>query len=282
MYPCPRLVFEQIDFTSKITGVTGIKEYYGICTKYMSVNESVMGECFNGKTNFDEIISAITDKYTVDQESKHNLLEYWSFSSRVLELLPWEVSWVLRFSNYHPYDESYWGKVSFANLPKTPWNTPSWLSNRRSYYMVSDNTHNMNRDYCSDIIKRFNFCTDLIDEGLKFAEKTAVTESYNFIMKTQKESSLLLKSLIKCRLNHLLLSLEMEHLRNGESVLSFIFKLLNDEKENALYLIDLVQKSEIPYMISTEIINRGIISIDEFIDDVKKGENFVLNKHINF
>ncbi len=282
MYPCPRLVFEQIDFTSKIKGVTGIKEYYGICTKYMSVNESVMGECLQGRTDFNEIINKLTEEYTADQESKHNLLEYWSFSSRVLELLPWEVSWVLRFSNYHPYDDSYWGKVSFANLLKTPWNTPSWLSNRRSYYMVSDNTHNMNRDYCSDIIKRFNFCIELIDEGLKFAEKTAVIEPYKFIMQTQKESSSLLKSLIRCRLNHLLLSLEMERLRNSESVLPVILNLLNDERKNALYLIDLTQKSEIPYMLKTEIINRGLISIDDFIDDVKKGESFVLKKHNNF
>jgi hypothetical protein len=281
MYPCPRLVFEQIDSTSKIKGVTGIKEYYGICTKFMSVNETVMGEYFNGNFNYDEIINNTADEYTPDKESKNLLLKYWSFSSRVLELLPWEVSWVLRFSNYHPYDEAYWGKVSFANLMKTPWNTPSWLSNRRSYYMVTDNTVNMNSEYCSDIIKRFNFCIELINEGLEFAEKVTVCEPYDFILKTQIESTHMLKSLIMCRLNHLLLSLKMEQLRNGRAVLSDISDLLIKEKENALYLINLIKNSKIHYMLNIETINRGINSINEFIGNVNEGESAVLNKYNN-
>ena len=282
MYPCPRLVFEQIDTTSGIKGVTGIKEYYGICTELMSVNETVMGEYLNGNGNYDEIINNTADEYTPDKESKNLLLNYWSYSSRVLELLPWEVSWVLRFSNYHPYDEAYWGKVSFANLMKTPWNTPSWLANRRSYYMVTDNTVNMNKEYCSDIIKRFNFCIELIDDSLKFAEKATVYDSYNSIIKTQTESSCLLKSLIRCRLNYLLLSLNMEKLRNGQAVLQDISDLLTNEKENAVYLINLIKDSKVHYMLNTETISRGIISINEFIDNVNKGESSVLSKYNNF
>ncbi len=279
MYPCPRLVFEQIDAAVKTRGVSGIKEYYGICTRFMSVNESVMGRYFNGTEVYDDMIGSVADEYTFDGESKKNLLLYWSFSSRILELLPWEVSWVLRFSNYHPYDPAYWGKISFAGLMKTPWLTPSWLSNRRSYYMVTDNTHNMNRAYCSDIVKRFGICLDLTDEGLRCLEKTMVYESYTFMIKTQKESSLLLKSLIICRLNYLLLSLGMDRLREGEPTLPDIKNILLRERKNALYMIGLAEESAIPYMIKTDLIHAGITVIDEFIGDLRNGENYILTKY---
>lgn len=279
MYPCPRLVFEQINYTSQIDGVTGLKEYFGICTKYMSVNERIMVECFAGNVDYNLMIENAAQEYTSDNISKGFLLKYWEKSSRALEILPWEISWVMRFSNYHPYDENYWGKVSFANLMKTPWNTPSWLSNRRSYYMVTNNSDNLNNEYCQDIIKRFDICLELINDGIKFAQQVLVNEKFEEEIKFKIESSCLISSLIKCRRNHLLLSLEMEKLRNGEVVLPAISDVLSDERENAFYLLNLVKNSPIPYMLNIETIEKGIKVIDEFIDNVKMGAEAVLLKY---
>jgi hypothetical protein len=139
----------------------------------------------------------------------------------------------------------------------------------------------MNKEYYSDIIKRFNFCIELLDDGLKFAEKVTVYDPYNFILKTQTESTCLIKSLIRCRLNYLLLSLNMKKLRNGQTVLQDISNLLIKEKENARYMINLIKNSKIHYMLSAETISRGINSINEFIDNVNKGEGAVLNKYNN-
>lgn len=276
MYPCPRLVFEQIRFTSALPGVTGIKEYYGICPQYMSINEKVMSACLKGEENYDAIIRQLAGEYTQQQEL---LSKFWSLTSRALELLPWEISWVMRFYNYPPYDPSYWGKVSFGNMMKTPWNTPSWFSNRRSYYMISDDTRNLTDAYCKDILKRFCKCVQLMEEAVAAAKQIAVEPGKKWEFSLQVESVLLLKALIQCRRNHLRLSLAMQKLREAGQNMEEIQEILKEELNNAENLKALLGHSAVPYMLDQKKIQEGIQSILIFMDDTRLGKDYVIQQH---
>lgn len=261
MYPCPRLVYEQISVTSSIPGVTGLKEYYGICPKYMSINEKIMGRCFEGQTDFNQMIEDLACSYTDDIST---IIKFWETTSRVLELFPWELSWVMRLYNYHPYDKAYWGQVSFGNLMRTPWNTPSWLSNRRSYYMVSADTVNLTPAYCKDLVKRFQKCIELMDRAAEIAHSIKVKEEVQQEFDTQNESVYLIRLLAVCRLNHLRLSLAMEKLREHGGSTECLCQILSSELENAKALKDLIHSSKIPYMLDESTIDDGIELIQAF------------------
>lgn len=265
MYPCPRLVYEQISITSSIPGVTGLKEYYGICPKYMSINEKIMGRCFEGQTDFNQMIEDLACSYTDDIST---IIKFWETTSRVLELFPWELSWVMRLYNYHPYDKAYWGQVSFANLMRTPWNTPSWLSNRRSYYMVSADTVNLTPAYCKDLVKRFEKCIELMDRAMELANSIKVKEEVRQEFDTQIESVYLIRLFTVCRLNHLLLSLSMDRLRNQSGSVEDIRCILTSELDNAAAFKDLIRTSTIPYMLNETIIDDGIELIQAFRHEV--------------
>lgn len=276
MYPCPRLVYEQISITSSIPGVTGIKEYYGICTRYMSINEKVMGECFQGKLDYEEMIQRLALEYTHETEK---IVEFWETAARVLELFPWELSWVMRLYNYHPYDKSYWGQVAFGDLMRTPWNTPSWKSNRRSYYMVSADTVNLTIDYCKDLKKRFYKCIELMDTAMRLAYTIDIRDEAKEEFNIQIESVYLISLFTKCRLNHLRLSLAMEKFRKTDSALAEIRQVLADELENAMDFKTLIHKSKVPYMLYEDVIQEGIKQICIFMEEVKDGGRGILENH---
>lgn len=279
MYPCPRLVFEQIDMASRIQGVTGVKEYYGLCPQYMSVNEKVMGKRLLDTDNYDRIIKELAMDYSSTDPEDSRLLEFWSITSRVLELVPWELSWAMRMYNYHPYDKEYWGQVNFGDLMKTPWKTPSWLSNRRSYYMVSSDTKDLTKEYCKDIDKRFKKCIELLDQALEISQELYIKSEYQAEIDLQKESVCLLKFFLYCRWNHLKLSVAMAQLRAEDHDLEELRCILFEELNNANNLKMLIESSDIPYMLSPETIESGIWLIKEFMEEIELGRDTVLLNH---
>lgn len=204
-YPCPRLVYEQITSVSLLDGITGIKEYYGICQSHMGLNEAALGYCLSEKNiGFDAFITDMAAKYAKDKESAGDLLSGWELASHTLELLPWELSWVMRTGNYHPYDLSYYGKIGFYELMRTPWDSPSWLSNRRSYYMVTKDDSNISDTYSQDVIKRLEICFGYMDEICGLLCRAQPKDAYNLQLSRQVYSVKVLKLTLKCRYYHLL------------------------------------------------------------------------------
>lgn len=284
-YPCPRLIYNQLDAFTRLDGICGIKEYFGWVTQYMSVNEKVVKAFLTGAkfVSFDGMISNIAQNYVCEENDELKLLRFWEFGSRILELIPWELSWVMRFSNYHPYDISYWGEISFKDLMKTPWNTPSWLSNRRSYYMIVDDTHNFTNDTAVDVRKRLEKVIELIENalgiltGVEFRAGKADKE-----IKMQCEAMIMLKYLIICRLNHLKLSILVEHVREAENPSTYdqeLIEILNDEKENAKNLLNLLNSTDKPYLLEREKISQGIDKIDSYMKIAKKGSEGFINEY---
>ena len=209
-YPCPRLVYEQLESVSLIEGITGIKEYYGICQSHMGVNEEALGYCLSeNNPDFGAFIKNIAEKYAIpgDAESANGLISAWELASHTLELLPWELSWVLRTGNYHPYDLSYYGKTGFYELMRTPWNSPSWLSNRRSYYMVTADDSVISGTYSKDVIKRLEICFDYMDEICALLSAAPVKDIYKPQTERQIYSVKVTKAVLQCRYFHLLYTL---------------------------------------------------------------------------
>lgn len=286
-FPCPRLIFNQLDSYSRIDGISGFKEYYGWAIQYMSVNEKVIKLFMKSENKplFEEVINEIVCDYADNIKDKNKLLNFWEITSRILELMPWELSWILRFSNYFPYEPYHWGEVSFKNMMKTPWNTPSWLSNRRSYYMVVDDTHNMTDATVMDIRKRFEKILELIDEAFLCIENISYkNETAKKEIAMQKEALTMFKLVVICRNNHLKLSTLAEKARDCESPNQYndeLLLLLNAEKQNAYNLLSFINSSEIPYYFSKDKMSEGIQKIEDYIRVAVKGTETFIKQYSN-
>lgn len=271
-YPCPRLVYNQLYALDKTPGVTGIKEYFGFLPEYFSVNESVMKKFASGaNSEYDAIIETIVQECSPENTDK--LKMFWEFGSRVIEMIPWELSWVMRFGNYPPYDSSYWGKVRFVDLMKTPWNTPSWLSNRRSYYLVVDSECNFTQTMQDDIVKRFEMSLDYLSRALQIGKQIHIGEKYLKEFQRQMEALELMECYIRCRLNHLQLSAASKMIREGkgcEADKDRICCLLDAEAENATNLRNIVENSNIPYIFNTGMLVQTIANIQVSITELNK------------
>jgi hypothetical protein len=206
-YPCPRLVYEQLESVSLLEGIDGIKEYYGICQSFMGINEAALGYCLSGENpDFLAFIKNLSEQYAEngEKESAEALASAWELASHTLELLPWELSWVMRTGNYHPYDPGYYGKIGFYELMRTPWESPSWLSNRRSYYMVAKDDSAITDTYSKDVIKRLEICFGYMDQICASLEKAPVKDMCKIQIQRQIYSVKALKLTLKCRYHHLL------------------------------------------------------------------------------
>jgi hypothetical protein len=271
-YPCPRLVYNQLRALSQTPGVTGIKEYFGLATQYFSVNEQVMKQFTAAEARgWEDIIEPIARDYSAGNTGA--LKEMWEYASRALEMLPWELSWVMRFSNYPPYDPSYWGKVRFVDLMKTPWNTPSWLSNRRSYYMVVDSECNFTQATQDDVLKRFDLSLDYLARALRAGKQAQVKENAVQELQRQMEALELLMCYIRCRRHHQQLSALSQLIRDGkgsETAKEKVSSLLTAEIANASQFCRLVKNSNVPYMLDTDKMEQTITHIQAVLIDVHK------------
>ena len=265
-YPCPRLIYEQLESVSVLQGITGIKEYYGICQKYFGINEAVLRHCLT--TDNPEFSSFIKEKareyvQTDDLESIELLLYAWELSSHTLELIPWELSWVMRIGNYHPYDLSYYGKTGFYDLMRTPWDSPSWLSNRRSYYMVTRDDSIVNDTYSDDVIKRLEICFSYFEEICALLSKIPVKDSFKQQIERQIFSITALKLVLKCRYYHLLDTLISKH---GGTYKRYDRAEIRDlDIQNARDMLEFasVPPEDVPVTFDLEILNNFMSTFDK-------------------
>ncbi|MDR1692585.1 MAG: hypothetical protein LBR72_04440 [Oscillospiraceae bacterium] len=211
-FPCPRLVYEQLESVSVLQGISGIKEYYGICQKFSGLNEEALRYSLNSPSpDYPSFIKGAADEYAIGGASAQALLSSWELASHTLETLPWELSWVMRTGNYHPYDMSYYGKTGFYELMRTPWDSPSWLSNRRSYYMVTRDDSIVNDTYSLDVLKRLEICFGYMDTVCAALSGATVKDSYKEQIERQIYSVKALQLVMKCRYYHLLDTLTEKH-----------------------------------------------------------------------
>lgn len=251
-YPSPRLVYQQIQALVRLPGVTGMKEYFGFPLEYASVNEAAMRLVLQDPNRaWDSVAAALAADYAADADGRQRIRQFWECAARAVEFIPWELSWVLRFGNLPPYAE-YWG-TRFVELFKTPWSTPSWLSNRRSFYLVVDGETNFTARMQIDLIERLRMAADWLERAAGEAGRAEVREGMRAGLGLQLEAVAMLGHMVKCRLHHLELSCLADRLRAGQeepgagAAVRRIASLLDAERDNAGRWLRLLQHSDVPY-----------------------------------
>ena len=126
---CPRLVYQELEAMRNTEGLTGIKEYYGFVPSDFSVNEALFSlyQKSSGK-KFQEYIEPIAATYG---DAKQTMMSAWEMSAWGLETFPFNASWRLKFLIKLPAMQTN------PKIPSCNWETPSWRSSRKGYYMMT-------------------------------------------------------------------------------------------------------------------------------------------------
>ena len=245
-YPCPRLVYRQMLAFGNTPGVSGIKEYFGNAVPYFSVNEAVFSACNREAVlpEYDIIIEKIASAYT---DCTALLKKFWELTSKAVEMIPWELSWVMRLSNYPIYLPDYWGKISFANLMRTPWDSPSWLSSRRSYYVIAANASNYNHRMATDLNTRFELAIGYINEALNIFGQWGIKPQYADEFTRQKEGLEIIRCQLISRRNHLMLSECADYIRQSKEPPYDTEKILEEDVANLTEFGRIIKESSVPY-----------------------------------
>ncbi|MBO4327770.1 MAG: hypothetical protein J5950_10905 [Clostridia bacterium] len=246
-FPCPALVYRQMLSYGNIPGICGIKEYYGNAVPYFSVNEKVFAACVNSPEfpDYDEIVRSIALGYTGEPGP---LLSFWELAGKAVEMVPWELSWVMRLSNYPVYCPDYWGRIPFCDLMRTPWDSPSWLSSRRSYYIIAANTANYNHRLALDVNTRLELAVEYIDRALKIFPDIEFKPEDAAEFTRQKEALEIVRCQLICRRDHLQLSECAAYLRAGKPAPFDVASILKTDLDTAANLERLLSESDTPYL----------------------------------
>lgn len=128
---CPRLVYQQMDALRRVEGVVGIKEYYGLVPGHFSANIALFRACLRSpNAPLASLLNPIAAEY--GNLAAPLLLEAWEAVAQAMEYFPWDASWLLR----RIFDGTRSGDCHAVT--GASWMTPSWQSNRRGFYMVTD------------------------------------------------------------------------------------------------------------------------------------------------
>lgn len=277
-YPCPRLVYRQMLALGNTPGICGIKEYFGNAVPYFSVNEAVFAACNRTDVfpEYETMIGKIASAYT---DSTSPLIKFWELTSNAIEMIPWEISWVMRLSNYLIYLPDYWGKISFANLMRTPWDSPSWLSSRRSYYIITSNTANYNHRLATDLCTRFDLAIEYIDEALNIYGKWGIRPEYEAEFSRQKEGLEIIRCQLLCRRNHLMLSECADYIRQGKSLPYDVETILKEELVNLAEFDKIIRNSTVPYKGDYSYLNKAKELVSECLADYQSSIYVWINKY---
>ena len=184
-FPCPECTLDGLFAIDSLEGDISIKEYYGLCVEYFSVNEAAL-ELFTKTPDADmeQILGELARRYARDESDAASLRKFWHDCSMAISLAPWDISWVYRFSNYTPMYSSHWNKVNFKSLMCTPWSTPSWLSSRRSFYHIVENSNLYNEMLYEDVRDRQLMSLERAETALAALKNIRVKAQYDgeFVM----------------------------------------------------------------------------------------------------
>ena len=130
-FPCPRLVYQEIDSLRRSEGVVGVKEYYGLVPAHFSVNIALLKAYLKDPgAPFQDLITPVAAEY--GEPAQRSLLSAWELTARAMEFFPWDASGgVMKIFSTSP--TQVWRTV-----PSPWWMTPDWQANRRALVMVVD------------------------------------------------------------------------------------------------------------------------------------------------
>ena len=132
----PRLIYEQMAGWKEITGVVGVKEYYGFAPSTYSVNYAMLHAWMkNPNATVGELLNQIAAPY--GKKTAPIMIKAWEYVAQAVEAFPWDVTYLIGPMGLDKGEngEHSWDFVKIIN---GTWDTPIWESNRRANFMLTD------------------------------------------------------------------------------------------------------------------------------------------------
>jgi len=132
----PRLIYEQMAGWKELTGVIGVKEYYGFAPSTYSVNYAMLNAWMKApNASLDVLLRQIAAPY--GKKSAPLMIKAWEYVAQAVEAFPWDVTYLIGPMGL---DKSEKGEHSweFIKIINGTWDTPIWESNRRANFMLTD------------------------------------------------------------------------------------------------------------------------------------------------
>ncbi|RZM26730.1 MAG: hypothetical protein EOO88_15940 [Pedobacter sp.] len=130
----PRLVFEQLESLYKLEKLAGVKEYYGILPDKYDPSARLAGmKLKNPKLSFEQAIREMAKDFKGNEQV---VKQAWEATSQALQLFPWDATWNFRRL---PKRGHVFHTFARAGIPGRVAVSPSWMSTRKSLFMLTTN-----------------------------------------------------------------------------------------------------------------------------------------------
>ena len=156
--PAPRLVDEEYLAFSRVPGIIGIKEYFGINTSAPDLDLDILQARVQGPSRTtDELVAEITKRFGTAQP---DVRAYLGLLSDALQTYPWDASWQAREVGKASTDHGWSG----ATIQGHSWDTPAWQATRHARLMKTDSGQ-PHFWMLEDVELRCNLSADLLDKA---------------------------------------------------------------------------------------------------------------------
>ena len=126
----PPLMIRQVQAIAAVSGVTALKEYYGLVPDQYDPNLEASALCMMQPDRSEEsILQEIAEPYP-DQ----SIIEFWMLMAQAHELFPWDVSWWIRCLGMADVSHD----LNAATVRGRSCATPSWCSTRSATFIKTD------------------------------------------------------------------------------------------------------------------------------------------------
>jgi len=127
----PLVTLRGLKAIAAASGVTGIKEYYGLDPDREDPNLRMTG-LFLANPAITEA-QALEELARPYQAAEADMARFWQLTSHGMELFPWDVAWYVRQIGRSRVDHA----LSAARIRGMPCRTPSWCSTRATIFLRS-------------------------------------------------------------------------------------------------------------------------------------------------
>ncbi len=164
--PAPRLVDEEILALTGVSGVVGLKEYFGIQPLVPDLNlDAFRARVKDKNASTEQVMDRITERFGADQARVRRLMDLLSEGYR---MYPWDSTWFTRLLGTASVDHG-WKAATLRGLMAE---TPSWRSTRHAHFMMVDDSQ-PHPWKIEDAQIRSEFAAEILGQAVPLAESLA-------------------------------------------------------------------------------------------------------------
>lgn len=125
----PLVTWRGLQALAHVTGICGIKEYYGLDPDREDANLRATALFLeHPELSEEEVVAELARPY---QDAASEMAKFWQLTSQGMEFFPWETSWFIRQVGRSRVDHA----LTAARIRGMPCRTPSWCSTRYAIFM---------------------------------------------------------------------------------------------------------------------------------------------------